>query len=561
MKLFSKHPKGLGLLFFTEMAERFSYYGMRSLFVLYLVAVFFNSDLSTQIYGSYSGLVYLTPLLGGWLASRYWGTRRSVIVGAVVMSIGNLLMFASACLVKQSIFTDPALGGSVNTGVDNTLSIFLMFTGLAVLIVGNGFFKPNLASMVGDLYPAEELTDSRRDAAYTIYYMGVNIGAFLAPLICGFVSSDGNWMNPGAFKWAFLCSAIAMLLGLLVFVMFKNKMLVSADGKQLGLPPKAAPKKQESTKQEVALVKNSPWMLVLSLALGVVLFVLFSMDATNFNDYITAAVYSVSIALPVYIISDRNLNRSEKLKIGVIYIIAVFVVFFWAAYEQAGSSLTIFAERQCDRSIGSWQMPTAWFQSINPIAIVVLAPIMAILWEKLAMRKIEPSSPVKQALGLLLLSLGYVVIAYGTYGLSDNMKASMWWLIILNLIHTVAELCLSPIGQSMVYKLSPSRMVSLLMGVWFMSSAASNVLAGSLATLLPQAGQASKYFLGIEIATLSDFFLIFAGMSGIAAVILFAISPMLKKMMEGKTISILGKEHKDKEEELIEPTIPSIMPA
>ena len=532
MKLFSKHPKGLGLLFFTEMAERFSYYGMRSLFMLYLIAVFFNNDFSAQIYGSYSGLVYLTPLLGGWIASRYWGNRRSVIVGAIVMSVGHLLMFASACFVKQSIFTDPSLGGTIDANVDNTLSIFLMFTGLAVLIVGNGFFKPNLASMVGDLYPADELTDTRRDSAYTIYYMGVNVGAFLAPLICGFVSADGNWMNPGAFKWAFLCSAIAMIIGLLVFVLFKNKMLVGADGKPVGLPPKTTVKDENTSQNETVAKKSSPWMAIASLVLGIGLFILFSLNATNFNDYITAIVYATTIALPVYIISDRNLTRGEKTKIGVIYIIVAFVIFFWAAYEQAGTSLTIFADRYCNRMIGSWEMPTAWFQTINPIAIIVLAPVIAILWEKLAMRRLEPSSPVKQAIGLLILAIGYVVIAYGTHGMGEQAKASMWWLVALYVIHTIAELCLSPIGQSLVYKLSPSRLVSLLMGVWFMSISTSNVLAGSFATLLPQAGQAPKSLLGLEITTLSEIFLIFAVMAGVASVILFAICPMLKKMMK-----------------------------
>jgi len=530
MRLFSKHPKGLSLLFFTEMAERFSYYGMRSLFVLFMVAVFFNSENATQIYGSYAGLVYLTPLLGGWIAGRYWGNRRSVIVGAAVMCVGHVLMFISACLAQQSIFVDPSQGGTIDSSVDNTLPIFLMFSGLAVLIVGNGFFKPNLASMVGDLYPADELTDTRRDSAYTIYYMGVNVGALLAPLVCGLVSSNGRWDNPGAFKWAFLCSAIAMLLGLLMFVFFKNKMLVSSDGKQIGLPPKSSLKKEDSSVNNKTL-KNSPWMAVLSLALAVGLFLVFSVNATNINDYITAMVYATAIALPVYIISDRNLTRSEKVKIGVIYIIAAFVVFFWAAYEQAGTSLTIFADRNCDRMIGSWEVPTAWFQSINPVAIVVLAPIMAILWEKLAMRKLEPSSPAKQAIGLLILAIGYVVIAYGTHGMGEQAKASMWWLVALYVIHTIAELCLSPIGQSLVYKLSPSRLVSLLMGVWFMSISTSNVLAGSFATLLPQAGQAPKNFLGFEITTLSEFFLIFAVMAGIASILLFAICPLLKKMM------------------------------
>ncbi len=541
MKLFSNHPKGLGLLFFTEMAERFSYYGMRALFVLYLVAVFYNSSDASQIFGSYAGLVYLTPLLGGWLASRYWGTRRSVIVGAAVMSIGHMLLFASACFAKQSIFADPATGGTIDHSVDNTLAIVLMFSGLAVLILGNGFFKPNLAAMVGDLYPADEITnDSRRDAAYTIYYMGVNMGAFLAPLVCGYVAYNGRWDDPGAFKWAFLCASIAMLVGMIVFITFKNKMLISPDGRQIGLAPVKATI-QATTKQKVT-VKNSHWTMIVCLALGIGLFVAFSVSATNFNDYITAAVYAVSIALPCYIISDKRLTRKEKMGVGVIFIVAAFTVFFWAAYEQASSSLTIFADRQCDRFIGSWEMPTAWFQTINPIAIIILAPVMAILWEKLAMKKIEPSAPAKQAMGLIMLAVGYGIIAFGTYGITGSTKASMWWLVILYVIHTVAELCLSPIGQSLVYKLSPARMVSLLMGVWFMSSAASNVLAGSFATLLPQSGEPSKYFMGFEVATLSDFFLIFALMGGIAGAVLFALCPLLNKMMNPKQAEVKNEE-------------------
>lgn len=529
LNIFSKHPKGLGLIFFTEMAERFSYYGMRSLFFLFLVSVFFSYDDASGIYGSYTGLVYLTPLLGGWIANRYWGMRRSVIVGAVTMSVGQLLMFLSACVAKQSIFTD---GGIIDPSVDNSFAIFLMFTGLAVLIIGNGFFKPNLSSMVGDLYDDEEMTsDSRRDSAYTLYYCGVNIGAFLAPIVCGFVSSNGNWSNPNAFKWAFLCSSIAMVAGLIVFLVFKDKMLVSPNGKQLGL----APKRAQNISSEQTLIQNKTplWVTVSCLIVGIGLFFAFSINSNNYNDYIAAAVYAISIVLPIYIISDRNLTKSEKLHIGVIYIVAVFVVFFWAAYEQAGSSLTIFAERHCDRFIGSWEVPTAWFQSLNPVLIILLAPVMAFLWEKLAEKKIEPSSPTKQGIGLLLLAIGYAVIAYGTYGITEQ-KSSMWWLVILYLIHTVAELALSPIGQSMVYKLSPSRMVSLLMGVWFLSYSASNVLAGSFAKLLPQAGEINKSFMGFEVTTLSDFFLIFAVLAGGAALILLCLCPLLNKMMHSK---------------------------
>lgn len=534
MSIFSKHPKGLGLLFFTEMAERFSYYGMRSLFALYLVAVFFSYETSSEIYGSYSGLVYLTPLLGGWLASRYWGTRRSVIVGSVVMAAGQFLLFLSACTVKQSIFFDPDLGGVIDPNVDNTLAMWLMFAGLAALIVGNGFFKPNLASMVGDLYPSEEIAnDSRRDAAYTIYYMGVNIGAFLAPLVCGFVSSDGDWSNPGAFKWAFLSAAIAMLLGLIVFVALKDKMLISPDGKQLGLPPKQVPKESLNGSDNSGS-KSSPAMLGMCLILGLALAVVFSVNANSIEDYITAVVYASSIAFPLYIITGKGLTTGERMRIGVIYIVALFVVFFWAAYEQAGTSLTFFADRQCDRHIGRWEMPTPWFQSINPIAIVLLAPVMAVVWEMLAKFKVEPSAPVKQAMGLLLLAIGYAIIAFGAKDLAEQPRISMWWLIALYLIHTVAELTLSPIGQSMVYKLSPTRIVSLIMGVWFMSSAASNVLAGSLATLMPNPAKPGvvKHFLGIEITSFTDFFLLFAVMAGIAAIALFMLCPLLNKMMK-----------------------------
>ena len=260
---------------------------------------------------------------------------------------------------------------------------------------------------------------------------------------------------------------------------------------------------------------------------------MFSLDVNNFNDYISAAIYAISIALPVFIITDRGLTTVEKMRIGVIYIIAVFVIFFWSAFEQAGSSLTIFADQQCDRTIGDWEMPTTWFQSINPIVVVTFAPIMATLWETLAKYKLEPASPVKQAIGLLLLAIGYAIIAFGTDGLGEGQKASMWWLFALYFTHTIGELSLSPIGLSMVNKLSPAHLASLLMGVWFMSNAASNILAGELATLLPIAGQPVRSFLGFEIATLTDFFTLFAVMAGVAAILLFALCPLLKKMMKG----------------------------
>ena len=532
------HPKGLYLLFVTEMAERFSYYGMRALFVLYLVAAFFNSADASQIYGSYTGLVYLTPLLGGYIADRYWGNRRSIIVGGIVMAIGQFLMFASACVVQQSIFSDPATGGVISDSVNNGLAMTLMFIGLGALIIGNGFFKPNISTMVGDLYAPQ---DHRKDSAFTIFYMGINTGALIAPLVCGSVAADGNWMNPGAFQWGFFCAGVAMIVSVAVFMIGKKKFLTTPDGLAIGLPPsqsqliqlKDQQKEEENAVQNVTKAKNSPLRLWGCLIGAIALFVVFSLDVDNFNDYISAAIYAISIALPIFIITDKGLTNVEKQRIGVIYIIAVFVIFFWSAFEQAGSSLTIFADQQCDRTIGNWEMPTTWFQSINPIVVVAFAPIMATLWETLAKHKLEPASPVKQAIGLLLLAIGYAIIAFGTNGLADGQKASMWWLFALYFIHTIGELSLSPIGLSMVNKLSPIHLASLLMGVWFMSNAASNILAGKLATLLPTAEQPVHSFLGYQITNLTDFFTLFAVMAGAAAILLFCLCPLLKKMMKG----------------------------
>ena len=540
------HPQGLYLLFVTEMAERFSYYGMRALFVLYLVAAFYNSAEASQVYGSYTGLVYLTPLLGGYISDRYWGNRRSIIAGGLIMALGQFLMFASACFVKQSIFNE---GGTVSGSVDNSLSLTLMFIGLGALIIGNGFFKPNISTMVGDLY---EPQDRRKDSAFTIFYMGINIGAFIAPLICGPLG-NGNWADPSGFKWGFFCAGCAMVFSVIVFSLLKNRFLVTPEGLAIGLPPAKSQLRQLKEmyeKEEEADIegreiknpenaaprtdiKNSPLRLWGCILTAILLLVVFSFSAENFNDYISAAIYAISIVLPIFIITDRGLTSTEKMRIGVIYIIAIFVIFFWSAFEQAGSSLTLFADKQCDRTIGGWEMPTTWFQCINPIGIVIFAPVMAMLWEQLIKRNINITSPQKQAIGLLLLSIGYFTIAYATKGVEPGVKVTMWWLFALYALHTLGELSLSPIGLSMVNKLSPAHLASLLMGVWFMSTAASNILAGKLATLLPIEGQPTRSILGFHIETLTDFFMVFAIISGVASILLFLLCPMLKKMMKG----------------------------
>ena len=457
------HPKGLYLLFVTEMAERFSYYGMRAVFTLYMVAALFTMESASEIYGYYTGLVYLTPLLGGYIADRYWGNRRSIIVGGMLMALGQFLMFLSASFVQPAI---KEAEGMIDPTVNNQLAIICMMGGLFFLILGNGFFKPNISTMVGSLYRPD---DQRKDSAFTIFYMGINVGATLGPLTCGIF--EGDYLNPMRFKWAFLCACIAMLAPTLIFYLLKNKYLMDYEGNAIGTRPKL----QEKTERQ-------------------------------------------------------QLTRKEKQHIVVIFIIAAFVIFFWAAYEQAGVSLTYFADQQTDRHIFGWEMPTSYFQSFPAIFVVLLAPFMNLAWEVLRRFGHEPSSVMKQAIGLAFLSIGYMLIAFGVKDLGPNVKVSMLWLTGLYFIHTLGELSLSPIGLSLVSKLSPKHLASLMMGIWFMSTAVSNMLAGQLATLYPDGS--SKSLCGIiEIASLHDFFMMFVVLSGVAAIALACISPLLNRMM------------------------------
>lgn len=507
-----RHPKGLYLLFVTEMWERFSYYGMRALFMLYMVqALLFDKETASQVYGSYTGLVYLTPLIGGYIADRYWGNRRSIVTGALTMALGQFLLFLSACYYQQA-----------------ELAKYLMFCGLGLLILGNGFFKPNISTMVGRLYRED---DNRKDSAFTIFYMGVNVGSTLAPLVCGLL---GNTGHPEDFKWGFLAACIGMLLGATVFQLFKNKYICDPDGNPVGMAPAVSHEKKQQTQQSPAS-NSRTWLMV---AGTVALTLLFSvnwnaMDKGIFADadWIGSLIYATAIIMPLLIITDRSLTRLEQVRIGVIYIIAFFVIFFWAAYEQAGASLTFFADEQTDRHIGSWEMPAAYFQSFNPIMIVTLAPVLAAVWSFLGKRGLEPSSPRKQAIGLFLLSMGYLFIAFGVKHVEPGVKVSMIWLTGLYLIHTMGELCLAPIGLSLVYKLSPARFSSLLMGVWYLSTSVANKFAGMLSGYYPEAGVA-KNFLGYQVENLFDFFMLFVFMSGAAAVILFLLAGKLQKMIQ-----------------------------
>jgi POT family proton-dependent oligopeptide transporter len=594
------HPKGLYVLFVTEMWERFSYYGMRALLVLFMAkALMFDKAYGSQIYGSYTGLVYLTPLVGGYMADRYWGNRKSIIIGGILMAIGQFFMFLSG-MYFQNI----------------SLASMLMFTGLGFLIFGNGFFKPNISTMVGQLYPQG---DKRVDSAFTIFYMGINLGAFIAPLLCGFV---GETENPADFKWGFLMACGGMILSVILFVLLKDKYIVTPEGVQIGTAPNTA--RKEKVEVQSAPVSNKLakiWGIIWILLL-ILFYVLLEFEriqkiewnkfsevilALNWNeiwsfisnllggDIIGAFIFSLTLAAPGYIISDPTLTKAEKQRIWVIYIVAFFVIFFWSAFEQAGASLTYFAEEQTNRNLLGTVIPSSAFQSVNAVAIVIFAPLFSILWVVLGKKNIEPASPYKQAIGLFLLALGYLVIAFGVLGLEPGVKVSMIWLLSLYTIHTFGELCLSPIGLSMVNKLAPVKFASLLMGVWFLSTASANKFAGTLSqfypeatvsieqvqklqtekkvTLLPEDFKAdvaeeingtkvisfekvkisdikdvavkeeikgtleksqiikSKKFLGFEINSLYSFFMLFVFMAGAASIVLFVLSSWLKKMM------------------------------
>ncbi len=552
-----KHPKGLYFLFFTEMWERFSYYGMRAIFILFMTKVLLLKDNDASvIYGSYTGLVYLTPLLGGYLCDKYLGNRRSIIIGGLLMALGQFLMFLSASIGE---------GG-----------IAMMWMALTAIIVGNGFFKPNISTMVGQLYPKG---DRRIDSAFTIFYMGINLGAFFSPLVCG--SMD--------FKWGFLMACIGMLVSLFSFVLLQKKYLISEEGKEIGLLVKKLDLKS------ILLIVGS---------IGIIFFMLnFKQMFKTDIDIIGYFIYGAMIAMPIIILTDKSLTSLERWRIIVIFILAFFVIFFWGAFEQAGASLTLFADRQVNRNVHimipgwlifascsilmfylakglAWffdwkkntdkivsavtaiillillltgyisdfeknEFPASWFQSVNPLAVILLAPVFSMLWGFLYMRKLEPSSPKKMALGLALVALGYVVIAIAVKGLGVDGKVGMGWLFALYIIHSMGELCLSPIGLSMVSKLAPLRLSSLMMGTWFLANAAANKFAGTLSALIPPTADPASTeplvypsFVGFQITNLYEFFMLFIVMTGVAAGILFVLSTWLQKMMNEDHVEV-----------------------
>ena len=549
----SGHPKGLWVLFGTEMWERFNFYGMRAILTLFMVnALMKNEAEASLIYGGFLGLCYLTPMLGGFIADRFFGNRNCILLGGLMMAVGQFLLFLSA-----SVF-----------GTNLSLADTLLWSALGIIIFGNGFFKPNISSMVGSLYPKQE--KSKLDTAFTIFYMGINMGAFLGQLICpivGDVKDADGIRDIHAFKYGFLAAAIAMLIGTAIFYFLKNKYVVTPEGRPIGgLPKHNVNDDYEEGESQKAIFSQTALIgaVVGFIGLGLVFNYVFD------QNIIYSIIYASGISLAGLIISDSSLTKVERDRILVIYIVAFFVIFFWAAFEQAGSSLTFIADNQTDRNFFGYNMPPSMVQIFNGLFVVIFAVPFSLLWDKLREHGKEPISPVKQAVGLALIALSYFIIAYNVKDLGNDGLLAIKWLILLYLIQTCAELCLSPIGLSLVGKLSPKRFASLLYGVFFLSNAAGYALAGTLGSILPATGEkfnkakdmgidlqavldktvtptaeqlklladnqispTNPVFAGFEINNLFEFFMVFVILCGLAAVILMALTPKLKKMMHG----------------------------
>jgi POT family proton-dependent oligopeptide transporter len=410
---FLGHPKGLFLLFATEMWERFSYYGMRALLVLSMVAATNSANpgfgwdkaAALTLYAWYTGFSYFTPLIGGWLADNFLGQRKSVVIGAVVMAIGQFIL-------SMSIAKD----------------VNLFYLGLIVLICGNGLFKANISTMVGDLYPKG---DARRDGAFSIFYMGINLGAFLAPLVCSTLGENSNY----GWRFGYMAAGCGMTLSALIQIFLSGRFLGD-----VGMHPSAQRAKAQSG--------------------GV----------------------------------QAPLTQIERDRMKVIFMLFVFVMLFWAAFEQAGGLMNLYASEKTNRLLGTFEVPAGWFQSMNPLFIVLLAPAFGSFWVHLSKNgKGGMPTPYKMIMGLVLTAIGFVFMVAAVFDQQAHGKASMIWLTLAYLFHTMGELCISPVGLSMVTKLAPMRLASVMMGVWFLINFFANLLAGYIGVFAERCGELTVF--------------------------------------------------------------------
>ncbi|MEI9941799.1 MAG: peptide MFS transporter [Pseudomonadota bacterium] len=484
-----KHPRVLAYLLFTETWERFSYYGMKALLVFYLTKGFLFSDKAAYaIYGSYSALVYATPVLGGLLADRLLGFRKAVLIGGVLMALGHFAMTVQ------------------------NLQVF--YFALALLICGNGFFKPNISSLVGRLYGAD---DPRRDSAFTIFYMGINLGAFLAPIACGYLGERLGW------HWGFGLAGIGMLLGLFVFL--------RAQPLLVGL---AEPPARPGGRTAFAGLSLEAWVYLGTLPAVVVAWQLVQHGALVGSMLIVFGA-AVFLGLCVYLL--RLPEKIGRDRLGVALVLTLVSIVFWAFFEQTGTSMSLFTDRNVDRSLFGVLIPASQFQSVDSLFILLMAPVFSLLWLYLARRRLEPNTPLKFAFGILQLGLGFVALYIGAKISRGTGSVPMFWLILCYFLHATGELCLSPIGLSMITKLSPKGVTGILMGTWFLAYSFAQYVAaliaqltgvktdGSVATTLPKPSE-----------TVMVYGTVFGTIGWVAlgvGVLLVLVSPAIARRMHG----------------------------
>jgi POT family proton-dependent oligopeptide transporter len=443
---FFGHPRGLSTLFFTEMWERFSYYGIRPLLVLFMIAALadggfgFDRPTASSIVGIYASGVYLASLPGGWIADRWLGLRRAIWYGGVFIALGHLSIALSA------LFAKPAF-----------------FLGLIFIVIGTGLLKPNISAIVGDLYPEG---GSRRDAGFSIFYMGINIGALVAPLVTGYLGEQVAW------HYGFGAAGVGMVIGLITYRLRATPTLGA-----IGLAPSTTDPREHRKVRLVAMTALAVLAAIVVLATAGVI----RIDAVWLAQRMTAVILTTALAYFLYLFTLAGLTTAEKKRVAVVIVLFVFSLIFWSAFEQAPTSLNLFARDYTDRMIFGWEMPTLWLQSANSVFVVLLAPVFAALWVALGRRGRDLSSPGKFAIGLFLTGLGFLVMVVAANIVvrgGGQVRVSPWWLVLSYLLQTTGELAISPVGLSSMTKLAPRRFAGQIMGVWFMAIALGNLIAG-----------------------------------------------------------------------------------
>ena len=489
-------PIGLFILFFTEMWERFSFYGMKALLIFYLTKYhLFSDDAGNLLIGSYAALVYAVPVIGGFIADKYLGFRKAIVFGGVLLVLGHLGMAYEGNAATQS------MTGEI-TRDEQALQFF--YFSLALIILGVGFLKANISSLVGELY---EVGDKRRDSGFTIFYMGINLGSFLATIICVWLGEEYGW------SYGFGSAGVGMLLGLVIFVYGKNYL----NGKGESTNPELLDKKIIGVKTE--------WIIYIVSLLSVFVF----WQMVQSHEIVSSSLMVAGALSAAYIIyySVSKVDKKAREQLFALTILIVFTIIFWALFEQAYTSLNLFADRVLDRG----DIPAGNFLSLNALFIILLAPVFAWLWVKLG--KYNPNTAVKFSLALMLVGLGFGSLVLGI-NLSDMGKVGMIWLVITYFLHTCGELCLSPVGLSAVTKLSPPKIVGFMMGVWFLATASSEFIASVLANIASvdtSNGTAPDLNVAKESYLVLFEYLFYTGL--IFGVVLLAVSPLIKKLMHG----------------------------